>query len=85
MLEVRDELADGIDDLGFGEVVMGEDVLQLRKEGIDLTHGMASCLLHNSQGLEALHVYLLTGHVELFVGLLTGGIGREIYRWVLDG
>ena len=33
VFEVGNELADGIDDLGFGEVVMGEDVLQLSSTG----------------------------------------------------
>lgn len=74
MLEVRNKLADGIDDLGFSEVVMGKDALQLRKEGIDLVHIMPGGLLHNSQCLEPLHIYLLTGHIELLVGFLASGI-----------
>ena len=85
MLEIGQKLAQGLHDLCFGEVVMGEDVLQLLKEGIDLVHGMPGGLLHNTQSLEAQHVYLLAGNVELLVCFFTSGVGLEVHCGVLQG
>ena len=78
MLEVRDELLDRLDDLRLGEVLIGKDGLELVKESVDFGHAVADGLLDDAQGLEAVHVELFARDVELFVGLLAGGVALEI-------
>ena len=78
MLEVRDELLDRLDDLRLGEVLIGKDGLEPVEEAIDFGHAVADGLLNDAQGLEAVHVELLTRDVELLVGLLAGGVALEI-------
>ena len=83
MLEVRDELLDRLDDLCLGEVLIGKDGLELVKEAVDFVHAVADGLLDDAQGLEAVHVELLPGNVELFVGLLAGGVALEIDNGII--
>ena len=78
MLEVRDELLDCLDDLCLGEVLIGKDGLELVEEAVDFGHAVADGLLDDAQGLEAVHVELFARDVELFVGLLAGGVALEI-------
>ena len=78
MLEVRDELLDRLDDLRLGEVLIGEDGLELVEEDVDFGHAVADGLLDDAQGLEAIHVKLFARDVELLVGLLAGGVALEI-------
>ncbi len=82
MLKVRDELLDGIDHPGLSEVVIGKDGFQFVEEGVHFGHFMASSLLHYSKGLEAVHIHLLTGDIELLIGLFASGIGLEINHGV---
>ena len=82
MLEVRDKLLDGLHDLSFGEVIFVEDGLQLLEEGIDLGHRATGGFFHYAKGLEAVHIDLLAGNVELFVGFLAGSVRGEIHRWI---
>ena len=83
VLEVRDELFDGLDDLGLGEVVTLEDGFEFLEEGVDFGHLVTGGLLHYAKGLEAIHIDFLAGNIELLVGFLASGITLEVHRWVL--
>ena len=78
MLEVRNELLDRLDDLRLGEVLICKDGLELVEKAVDFGHAVADGLLDDAPGLEAVHVELLARDVELFVGLLAGGVALEI-------
>ena len=74
VLEIRDEALDGFDYIGLGEIIFVEDGFEVIKESVDLVHVMASSLFYDTESQETLHVYLLAGNVELFVGFLTGSV-----------
>ena len=52
MLKVGYEGLDGFHDLSLGEVVLGEDVFKLIKEGVHLFHAMTGGLLYHAQSLK---------------------------------
>ena len=85
MLEVGDELLNGLHYLGLGEVVLGEDGFEFGEEVVDFVHRPAGGLLNDSEGGESLHVDFLAWDVEFFVGFLAGGVGLEIDYGIVFG
>ena len=69
MLEVRDEFANCIHDLGFREILFGKQVFQFLEESVHLRHRPAGGFLHHTQSHKAVHVDALTRDVELLVSL----------------
>ena len=85
MLEVRDERLDRLHDIFLGKALISKDRFQLREELIDLSHIMPRGLLDDAKRLEAVHIELLARDIELFVGLLAGGVALEIDDGVIGG
>ena len=74
MLEIGYEPLDGFNYIGLGEIIFMEDGFEIIKEGVNFIHIVTGGLLYYAKSQEALHVNLLTGDVELLIGLFTGGI-----------
>lgn len=79
VLEIRDELLDGLNHLRLGKVFLLKYPFQPFEETIHFLKRVPRSLANHTQRLKSLHINLLSRHIELLVCLFTSGIRANLH------